>query len=51
MTMEVPLSFVTLARFWGVGEEKFATIRSGGFDEQNATDLCKRIQAGSSKAF
>src|SRR5437879_7608755 len=36
---------VTLTRFWGVGEEKYATIQEGGFDEQTAADLHQRIQA------
>jgi hypothetical protein len=30
---------MTLARFWGVGEEKFARIPSGGFDEQISANL------------
>jgi len=38
---------VTLTRFWGVGEEKFDTIESGGFDGQISTNLHKRIQAAS----
>ena len=46
-----PADLVTLARFWGVGEEKYARIEQGGFNGQNATDLYQRIQATSSKSF
>jgi hypothetical protein len=47
-----PLTLIlTLTRFWGVGEEKFDTIETGGFYEQISTDLHKRIQATSSSTI
>jgi len=42
---------LTLARFWGVGEEKYARIEPGGFNEQDAADLHERIQAASCESF
>ncbi len=38
---------LTLTRFWRVGEEKFGTLESGGFDEQISTNLHQGIQAAS----
>ena len=38
---------MTLTRFWGVGEEKFGTMDTGGFNGQISTKLYKRIQAAS----
>jgi hypothetical protein len=42
---------LTLARFWGVGEEKYARMEQGGFHEQTATDLHQRVQATSCESF
>jgi hypothetical protein len=39
---------LTLARFWGVGEEKSDTIKAGGFNGHITTKLHERIQATSS---
>ena len=43
----LPVIILTLTRFWGVGEEKFGTMDTGGFNGQISTKLYKRIQAAS----
>ncbi len=40
---------MTLTRFWGVGEEKFGTMDTGGFNGQVSTNLYERIQTTSGK--
>jgi hypothetical protein len=42
---------LTLARFWGVEEEKDAILIRGGRHGQNATNVYQRIQAASSKVI
>ena len=40
-----------LLRIWRRGEEKDATLKAGGFHEQNATGLHQRIQAAGRRTF
>jgi hypothetical protein len=40
---------LTLTRFWGVEEEKFGTMDTGGFNGQISTNLYERIQTASGK--
>jgi transposase-like protein len=42
---------MTLTHFWGVGEEKFDTMNTGGFNGQISTDLYKGIQAAKSQNY
>src|SRR6266700_2809579 len=49
--LPLPLRLLELLRIWRRGEEKDATLKAGGFHEQNATGLHQRIQAAGRRTF
>ena len=50
MTLHAQTDLImTMARFWGVEEEKDALLNRGGRNGQISTNVYQRIQAASSK--